>query len=154
MRRSIIFAALLLAACGSTATPDSGNADSGTSPDGGDGVIGFSVLWQRYMAPASSAGSNCGMSGCHDVGTKSGGQQLDTQAAAYASVMSSSTENPALHRIKPFDAANSYLIQKLKGIAKDNGGHVTAQMPLALTPLTDTQIGDFISWVDAGALNN
>jgi hypothetical protein len=61
-----------------------------------------------------------------------------------------SLEQPALMRVKPGDAANSYLIHKLQGAAGIGG----ARMPLG-GPYLDQATVDLVNaWIAAGAQNN
>lgn len=96
-------------------------------------------------------------SGCHN-GTASttradglpGIQNLTSAANSYAALVNvTSLEDAALKRVSPNDPANSYLIQKLEGTA--SGG---ARMPFGGPYLTQAQIDQFKSWINAGAANN
>ena len=52
--------------------------------------------------------------------------------------------------VKPGDPANSYLLQKLKGVQLCSG-HA---MPLLGSSLTATQLQTISTWISQGALNN
>jgi uncharacterized protein (TIGR03118 family) len=96
-------------------------------------------------------------SGCHN-GTASttradglpGIQNLTTGADSFAALVNvASLEVSSLNRVTPNDADNSYIIQKLEGTAA-----VGARMPFGGPYLTQTQIDQFKSWINAGATNN
>ena len=105
-------------------------------------------LQATYFSPICAA--------CH-TGTASatanglpGIQNLTTAANSYAALVNvASLEVPTLNRVAPGDAANSYIIQKLEGTAA-----VGARMPLNGPYLTQAQIDEFKSWINAGATNN
>jgi uncharacterized protein (TIGR03118 family) len=91
-------------------------------------------------------------SGCHNgVGSVLPGVQNLTAGHSFASIVGvASLEQPALMRVKPGDAANSYLIHKLEGAAGITGG----QMPLGMPPLDQATIDKIKSWINSGAPNN
>jgi uncharacterized protein (TIGR03118 family) len=88
-------------------------------------------------------------SGCHNgVGTTLPGVQNLTAGHSFASIVGvASIEQPTLMRVKPGDAANSYLIQKLEGTAG-------TQMPLGGPPLPQATIDKIKAWINSGAPNN
>jgi uncharacterized protein (TIGR03118 family) len=101
-------------------------------------------LQTKYFGPICS--------GCHTGtgGTLPGVMNLSSAAASFAALVNvTSIQRPALMRVKPSDSANSYIVNKLKGV--DISG---SRMPLGGTPLTDAQIAEVVSWIDAGAQNN
>jgi hypothetical protein len=61
-----------------------------------------------------------------------------------------SVEQPALMRVKPGDAADSYVVQKLEGAATITG----ARMPFGGPYLSQTLIDQLEAWINAGAPNN
>jgi hypothetical protein len=93
---------------------------------------------------------------CHTgVGSFLPGSQNLTAGNSFSNIVNvASVEVPSLDRIKPNDPTNSYLIQKIEGAP----GIMGEQMPFGCAAsnscLTQTQINEFISWVNAGALNN
>jgi len=91
-------------------------------------------------------------SGCHNgVGAALPGVQNLTAGHSYASIVGvASLEIPALMRVKPNDAANSYLIQKLEGTAGIGG----ARMPLGGPYLDQATIDKIKAWINSGAPNN
>ncbi len=91
-------------------------------------------------------------SGCHNgVGGALPGVQNLTDGHAYAAIVGvASLEQPALMRVKPGDAANSYLIQKLEGAAGITG----SRMPLGGPYLDQATIDQISSWINSGAPNN
>ena len=93
--------------------------------------------------------------GCHDGSNPPGGalpgSQNLTAGNSYANLVNvASLEQSAVLRVKPGDAANSYLIQKLEGAASISG----SRMPLG-GPFLDQATMDLIrSWIASGAPNN
>ena len=71
---------------------------------------------------------------------------LDAANSYGALVGVPSSEQPGVLRVKPGDAANSYLVQKIEGHAA-----VGARMPLGLPPLPDATILVIRQWIDSGA---
>ena len=94
-------------------------------------------------------------SGCHDGsvapgGTLPGSQDLRAGSSFASLVNVASLEQPALMRVKPGDAANSYLIRKLQGAAGITG----ARMPFGGPYLDQATIDQITSWIASGAPNN
>jgi plastocyanin len=79
-------------------------------------------------------------------------QGMDLRAGnAYASIVNvSSSEKPALMRVKPGDPDNSYLYQKVLGAP----GIAGVRMPFGGPFLSDAQIQLIHDWILAGAPNN
>jgi uncharacterized protein (TIGR03118 family) len=101
-------------------------------------------LQSRYFGPICS--------GCHTGvgGALPGVMNLSSASASFAALVNvASIQRPTSMRVKPNDSANSYIVNKLKGV--DISG---SRMPLGGTPLTDAQIAEVVSWIDAGAQNN
>ena len=94
-------------------------------------------------------------SGCHNgnsppAGALPGSQNL-TAGNSFANLVNvASHEQPDLLRVKPGDAANSYLIQKLEGAAGIGG----QRMPLGGPYLDQATIDKIKSWIAAGAGND
>ncbi len=83
---------------------------------------------------------------CHIGGGAPLGLRLDA-ANSYASLVSvASGEVPALLRVNPGNADQSYLVQKIRGTAA-----VGARMPLGQAPLPQDRIDLIVRWVNAGA---
>lgn len=94
-------------------------------------------------------------SGCHDGSVAAGGALPGSQdlraGSSFASLVNvASLEQPALKRVLPGDAANSYLIQKLQGAAGITG----ARMPFGGPYLDQATIDQITSWIASGAPNN
>jgi methionine-rich copper-binding protein CopC len=80
-------------------------------------------------------------------GALPGGQDLSSAAASYANLVEvASVEAPALLRVSPGAADESYLVQKLEGTAG-----VGERMPLGGAPLAPATIEAIRAWIDAGA---
>ena len=86
----------------------------------------------------------CAVSGCH-----AGSVNPDLSDNSYNNIVNkqSSSGNPY---IKPFDPANSYLLQKVLDSTKING----SRMPLNNPPLSNEEINTIITWIKNGAKNN
>ncbi len=90
---------------------------------------------------------SCALSGCHAGSTPQMGQNLSA-GMAYANILNvASTEQPSFLRVKPGDAANSYLYMKITGDARITG----VQMPKVGGPLTADKIAAIRDWINAGA---
>ena len=93
---------------------------------------------------------------CHNgQGSSLPGVQNLTAGNTFSNIVNvPSIEDSSQDRIKPNDPTDSYLIRKIQGAP----GIVGEQMPFGCaasnTCLSQTQINEFISWVNAGALNN
>ena len=84
---------------------------------------------------------------CHLGAAAPAGLRLDA-ANSYASLVGvPSVERPALRRVAPGDANNSYLIQKLEGSA----GIAGQRMPAGLPPLPQSDIDIIRQWIGEGA---
>lgn len=90
---------------------------------------------------------NCAISGCHSGVAPPEGLLL-SEGDSFANLVGQpSNEVPALERITPFDADNSYLFRKITGVAS-----VGVQMPRGLPPLSSEKIEAIRSWINNGAL--
>jgi hypothetical protein len=98
----------------------------------------------------NNGAKTCAQVGCHGGANPQLGQNL-AAASAYASIVNvPSVEKPSLRRVKPGDAANSYLYQKITGAPGISG----SPMPLSGGPLTAGDIALIQQWINAGAPNN
>jgi hypothetical protein len=91
---------------------------------------------------------------CHTGGGASlpSSMNLTTRAAIYASLVNvPSVEEPALMRVKPGDATDSYVVHKLEGVDIAPG---TARMPFGGPYESQAEINTLIAWINAGAPNN
>jgi hypothetical protein len=80
-----------------------------------------------------------------------GVMNLSNAASSFASLAGvTSLEVASLQRVKPGDAANSYLVRKIEGAA----GIVGSRMPLGGAALDAATIDNVKAWINAGALNN
>lgn len=84
---------------------------------------------------------------CHSGGAAPKGLMLDAAHSYSLLVGVPSTEVPSLDRVKPGDAAGSYIILKLTGAP----GIVGGQMPLDETPLPQSTIDVIRQWISSGA---
>ena len=93
-------------------------------------------------------------SGCHN-GSQPGGAlpgAMDLRAgSSFASLVNvASLEQAALRRVTPGDPNNSYVIQKLEGVAGISG----SRMPFGGPFLDQATIDQIKSWITSGAANN
>jgi uncharacterized protein (TIGR03118 family) len=94
-------------------------------------------------------------SGCHNGSQPASGGlpgSMDLRSgSSFASLVNvASLEQPTLMRVKPGDAANSYVIHKLEGTP----GIAGARMPLFGPALDQATIDQVQSWITSGAPNN
>ncbi len=90
---------------------------------------------------------SCALSGCHAGATPQMGQNLSA-GQAYSNIVNvPSAEEPQYFRVKPGDAANSYLYMKITGDARIQG----VQMPKIGGPLSADKIAAIRDWINAGA---
>jgi hypothetical protein len=110
------------------------------SSGGGDGALtpDFASIQANVFTPICTQ--------CHVGANAPQGLRLDSANSYGALVGVSSSEQPSLMRVKPGDAANSYLVQKLEGRAV-----VGARMPLGQPALPDSTIRVIREWIAAGA---
>lgn len=93
--------------------------------------------------------------GCHRRAFFGGGLDL-TDANAYKSLINVlATEAPTKLRVKPGDAANSFLVQKLLNKqTMDEGGPMPRSEGASWTKLSAAKISLVQRWIAAGAPNN
>ncbi len=141
MRR--VAAALLFAslyACGKLKEPTN-PATGGGNPV--DPTATFTRVQNEIFTPT------CAAIGCHDPLGQQQGLVL-SPGKAYANVVGrSSTEMPALRRVSPKDASNSYLYRKIIG-----AGITGDRMPQGGPYLTDAQTKLVRDWILRGAPND
>jgi|TARA_Y100000310_G_scaffold264565_1_gene275221 YVTN family beta-propeller protein len=142
----------------STATSDtSGTSDGDETTDTTDTsvttthTIDTSVVVQNasFSEIQTVFDTNCAVSGCHDLATSRADLSLEGPNAYAQLVNVSSTQDTILNRIEPGDPDNSYLIQKLEGLASSG-----AQMPFGRAALSSDLIDLFRDWILAGAVND
>jgi hypothetical protein len=118
----------------SNGQPLSGSSSGGTPPLSAD----FDAIQANVFTPICSV--------CHTGATAPQGLRLDAANSYNLLVNIASTEVPSILRVKPGDAANSYIIQKLEGHAA-----VGAQMPFGEPPLPASTIAFIVQWITDGA---
>ena len=92
--------------------------------------------------------AHCAFAGCHGDAAAPFGERLDAGLSYQAIVNVPSGQQPSLLRIKPLDAAASYLIRKL-----DGGPSITGmQMPRGAPALPDSVRDVIRNWTNEGAL--
>jgi hypothetical protein len=108
--------------------------------DGGGGALtaDFASIQANVFTPICTA--------CHVGANAPQGLRLDAANSYGALVGVASSEQPGLLRVKPGDAAASYLVQKLEGSAA-----VGARMPLGQPALPDSTILVIREWIASGA---
>ena len=92
----------------------------------------------------------CAFVGCHAGDFPAEGLDLSEGAALDHIVGVPSSEQPAFLRVKPGDAADSYLFMKLVDDPRIDG----ERMPLGDVPLDVTQLDAIMTWIENGAPNN
>jgi hypothetical protein len=156
------FAALALAACGSSDDPSSGgsctaysvpSSFSATTPTQSFSKDVYPVLYQ-----------SCGQfSSCHGAGSGSqAGLNLGSASAAYANLVGVSATTYAMDRVKAGDATSSFLMHRLDGDTcslAGCSGECTWTMPAAAPPgqgelLASAQRDVIRRWIDQGAQND
>jgi len=88
--------------------------------------------------------------GCHDSISAQAGLVLASGLARANLVGVPSSQQPALMRVAPGDAEQSYLLRKVRGDDSITG----ARMPISAAPLTQAQLDGLAAWINAGALDN
>jgi uncharacterized protein (TIGR03118 family) len=130
-----------------------------TDVDGNAGVAAADVVVSNdapvTLSQIQAAVFTPKCSGCHNGSNPPGGalpgsQNLTAGNSFAALVGVASLEQPALRRVKQSDPDNSYLIQKLEGLAGISG----SQMPLGGPFLDQATIDQIKSWIASGAPNN
>lgn len=95
-------------------------------------------------------GPTCAVAGCHSGPIPQAGMDL-TFAVAYSNLVGvASTEVPALMRVAPGNASDSYLIRKLEGGPDIEG----VRMPFGGPFLPQATIDRIRAWIDNGAPND
>ncbi len=92
--------------------------------------------------------NNCALSDCHNSTAQAG--LVLSQGVAYNNIVNvASTQVPALMRVSPSDATNSYLVKKIEGTQT-----VGTRMPQGRGALNSVSIQNIKNWVNRGAKNN
>ncbi|MFO0593505.1 MAG: hypothetical protein U0441_38545 [Polyangiaceae bacterium] len=158
----------LAGACGSSASGSGGATTVSSGATGGDdpisGLGGMQATCTGGATSGGSGGSGGANSGCDGVfGAAHFASDVGPILAActgelchlppgYADVVSVPSEECCDGRliVKPFDAAHSYLLDKVKGEGLCYGG----RMPFDAPPLSDAEVGAIARWICAGALDD
>jgi len=90
---------------------------------------------------------------CHMTGGEPGGMALTPDTAWSDLVGRDSMGLPSMKRVNPGEPQSSYLMHKLWGSHREVGGN-GSRMPLHQPPLSAAVLGDFETWIQAGAANN
>ena len=91
---------------------------------------------------------HCALTGCHVPGNPQAGQILSA-GFSYSNIVNvQSQESPSMKRIAPGDLANSYLYQKIEGVAG------IMPPPSTTDSLLESDKNVIMSWILEGALNN
>lgn len=140
---------LLLAACSGSGAgldangnPVSASSVGGTAPSSGAVTADFASIQANVFTPICAP--------CHAGASAPEGMQLTADTSYSMIVSTPSQEVPSLDRIQPGDPDDSYLVQKIEGLAA-----VGAQMPdgcPATQPCLDAAtIAAIRQWVSQGA---
>jgi hypothetical protein len=111
---------------------------AGGSGTGGPVTADFDSIQANVFTPICSV--------CHSGASAPQGLRLDAGNSYALLVGIPSTEVPTILRVDPGNPSNSYIIQKLKGIAAVGG-----QMPLGEAPLPAATIEAISQWISNGA---
>ena len=111
-------------------------------------VVVADPSFSRDVQPILTA--RCATGGCHSAASRQSGLDL-TPAASYDALVNqiSVSSSERLLRVKPGDAANSWLVRRIE--ADPARREHLPRMPLAITPLTDNQIATIVNWINQGA---
>jgi hypothetical protein len=127
---------------GSGSSSGSGSGSSSGSGSGSSSGVAFETIQDQVFTPICSK--------CHAGAGAPEGMQL-TEGEAYGMIVNvQSQEVPGLDRIKPGDAANSYLVQKIMGTAAV-GAQMPDGCPVTQPCLSQATIDTIVQWVDEGA---
>jgi len=141
MRRLVLPILFLLCACGKL--KELPTEPGGPSQEPIDPTATFTRVQNEIFTPT------CAAIGCHDPLGQQQGLVL-TVGRAYANTVNvASTEMPALRRVQPNDANNSYLYRKITG-----AGITGDRMPQGGPYLTDAQMKLVRDWIRRGAPND
>ncbi|MFC1745378.1 carboxypeptidase regulatory-like domain-containing protein [Candidatus Riflebacteria bacterium] len=94
--------------------------------------------FSQHVFPIISA--TCSLAGCHDETTAAGG----LRTTSYRNLLRGGRRGAVIY---PYDALSSPLVKYINGT-------LTPRMPLNLPPLSTTDQGKVIDWVNAGSKNN
>ncbi len=89
--------------------------------------------------------SKCAFAGCHTGVNSPKGLDLSEETFVANLVKAKSADFPKMMRVKPGEAANSYLIKKVKGTPGIKGD----RMPRGATPLSPGEIATLEKWINA-----
>lgn len=112
--------------------------EGGTTPPPSGGTASFQQIQDTIFTPICTA--------CHVGASAPQGLRLDAPNSYALLVNTPSTESPSVLRVKPGDPDNSYLVQKIEGIAAVGG-----RMPLGGPPLPQASIDLVRQWIAGGA---
>lgn len=90
---------------------------------------------------------SCALSGCHVGANPPMGLDLSAGQSQSSLVGVGSEEVPAFERVDPGNPDDSYLVMKIEGDPRIEGG----RMPLGRTPLSGEQIAVIREWILDGA---
>lgn len=117
--------------------------------DGGDGDDGAEAVTLTQLQ-TSLFTPTCAVAGCHSAATARAGLVLEAGRAFAETVNVPSSQRPELDIIEPGDPERSYMVKKLRGDADIEG----ERMPEGGPFLSDEQLAEVVSWINAGALDN
>ncbi len=135
----------------------SGTFSSGDGAAGGDFVATFTLTTSAPSATldyiqANVFGVTCAAAGCHTGpagGLLPGGMDLSDADASFANLVGvSSVQQPSLSRVAAGDPTNSYLVQKIEGIAPAPNN---SRMPFGQAALDQATIDNIRQWISDGA---
>lgn len=113
--------------------------------EGGDVAATLSDIQAQIFTPS------CAFGGCHDG--SAGPTQANlilTSGQSFAQLVNMPSEKSPMLRVVPGDAANSFLVKKLK----DPAGTEGLRMPSGSPALSAAKIAAIEKWITDGAANN
>lgn len=125
-----------------------GEDDTSETDGGGDGDGDVELSHAADIQPIWNA--NC-VAACHEPGGTAA-TFLDLSGDAYAAIVDvTSIQAPGLSVVETGNAADSYLVAKLRNMQVEVGGN-GVQMPSGVAPLPEETIATIEAWIDGGAL--
>lgn len=155
MRAALVLGTVLLAGCGGGSSQDAASDPSCTYPTLASPTPGTTPSWSATLIPMFRASCGSGTASCHGAG-----QSLrivfdptHSPATVYTDVVNVPSPQSGALRVKPGDAAGSWVYVKVTQASPGGGGYGT-QMPQSLPPLCTGAVDTLRVWIDAGAPNN
>lgn len=147
----------LLLGCGGGGGGASGGGSPAacTYPSLASPAPGATPSWSADLVPLFHASCGSATANCHGAG-----QSLrivfdpsHSAATLYADLVNVPSPQSGWPRVKPGDAAGSWVYEKVTKTSPGGGGYGT-QMPQTMPPLCSGAVDNLRVWINAGAPNN